>query len=265
MKIIPFITRFTKRQQFVLFALLLTVGLFISEFFSGITFLLLALAVAVLTCVFLFVSLKNDIKGTFWYPIFVLPFFFSLSFALFYSLVPARLLSRIILATIYGFGLYSLFLSQNIFAVSGIRTINLLRSARIVSFVLTIVAFFFLVNVSFSARPPFFVLPVLIFAVSFFLNFQSQWMYLLDRHLFKEALISAFFVSLAMFELSFTLILWPLTPAIHSIFLTGMFYTYSGLFHAWVEKRLFKGVLLEYLWVGFLSILLLLLFSTWGM
>lgn len=264
MKTIPFITRFTKRQQFVFFTLLLTAGLFFSEFLSGFVFLILAFSVALLTCIFLFISLKDDIKGTFWYPIFVLPFFFSLSFALFYSLVPARLISRIILATIYGFGLYSMFLSQNIFAVSGIRTINLLRSARIVSFVLTIVAFFFLVNVSFSARPAFFILPILIFAVSFFLNFQSQWMYLLDRHLFKEALVSAFFVSLAMFELSFALILWPIGAGIYAIFLTGMFYTYSGLFHAWVEKRLFKGVLLEYLWVGFLSILLLLLFSNWG-
>ncbi len=265
MKFIPFISHFTKRERFVLFAALLSLGLFASEFFSGITFLGLALTIAVLTCVFLFLALKSDIKGTFWYPIFVLPFFFSLSFALFYSLIPARLISRITLATIYGFGLYSLFLSQNIFAVSAIRTINLLRSARIVSFVLTIVAFFFLVNVSFSSRPSFLVLPLLIFIVSFFLNFQSQWMYLLDRSLFKEALFSALFVSVAMFELSLALLLWPLTPAIYSIFLTGMFYTYSGLFHAWVEKRLFKGVLLEYLWVGFLSIILLLLFSNWGM
>ena len=81
--------------------------------------------------------LRKDIKGNFVIPTLILPFFFTLAFPFFYALVPERLLSRLLITLIYAFGLYSLFLTQNIFAVSGIRTINLLRSARIVAFVLT--------------------------------------------------------------------------------------------------------------------------------
>lgn len=256
--------RLPKRERFVFFVILLSLGLFFSEFFYGLQFLIMTFVLSVLTGVFLFLSLRADIRGTFWYPIFILPFFYTVAFALFYSLVPARLLSRIVLTGVYAFGLYSLFLTQNIFAVSGIRTINLLRSARIVSLVLTIITFFFLANVSFSSRPPFYLLPIFILLVSFLLNFQSQWMYVLDKSGLSEALLSASIVSISLFEFALVLLLWPIDAAIYSIFLTGMFYTYSGLFHAWHERRLFKGVLLEYVWVGILSILLLILFANWG-
>jgi hypothetical protein len=67
-----------------------------------------------------------------------------------------------------------------------------------------------------------------------------------------------------MIELAFALSIWPVSASIYAIFLTGIFYTYSGLSHAWLEKRLFKGILWEYVWVGVLSVLFLLVFSKWG-
>ena len=54
------------------------------------------------------------------------------------------------MTSLYALGLYSLFLSQNIFTVSSIRTIALLSGARTVSLVLTLLSFFFLSNVVFS-------------------------------------------------------------------------------------------------------------------
>src|SRR3989344_1904483 len=144
----------SKRQRFVISVILLSTGVFISEFFHGPILLIIALVLSLLTVFFLFISIKDDIKDTFHYPIFILPFFFTLSFVLFYPLLPARLLTRLITTFFYAFGLYSLFLTQNIFAISVLRTINLMRSARIVSFVLTIIALFFLCNVIFSLRLP---------------------------------------------------------------------------------------------------------------
>lgn len=253
-----------KRQKFVLIVFFLSLGLFISEFFTGINAVLLAVFLSILTDILLYWVLKNDIRGSFFYPIFILPFFYTIAFSFFYSLIPARLLTRIAMTGIYAFGLYSLFLTQNIFAVSGIRTINLLRSARIVSFVLTIIVLFFLFNISFSLRLPFFVLPFLVFIFSFLLNFQSLWSYSLDITQIKETFLSSLLISLALMQLSFVLTIWPVDASIYSLFLTGIFYTYSGLVHAWIERRLFKGVLWEYVWVGFLSILILLVFSKWG-
>lgn len=255
----------SKRQKFVLAAIFLSLGMFISFFFSGWPLVLTGFSLSTLTVLSLFLIIREDIKGTFYLPLFVLPFFYSMSFTLFYLLTPQRLLSRIISTGLFAFGLYSMFLTQNIFAVSSTRTIVLLRSARIVSFVLTILVLFFLINFIFSLRLPVFLTPIVVSLICFFLNFQSLWIYgNFEKSAIPEILLYSTFITLSIFELSVILIFWPVSSAIYSIFLTGIFYIYSGLSHAWIEKRLFRGIMWEYIWVGFLSILILFVFSGWG-
>ncbi len=139
-------SQFSKRQKFVVIVFLLSAGIFVSEFFTGTSTLLASLVLATLTDILLYWVLRKDIRGTAFIPIFILPFFYTLSCGLFYSVVPQRMISRVLITLFYSFGLYSLLLTQNIFAVSTLRTINLVRSARIVSFVLTLVILFFLTN-----------------------------------------------------------------------------------------------------------------------
>lgn len=262
LKLPPF--SLSKRGKFVLFVFVLTLGVFSSEFLTG-TFLILAgLVMAFLTVLFLYIALHEDIKPSTFYPVVILPFFYTLAFVLFYSLIPSRLLSRLIVTSVYAFGLYSLFLSQNIFVISAARTINLVRSARIVSYVITIFVLFCMASIIFSLRLPVFMTPILIAIVSFLLSFQSLWAYTEDRENTKEVTVYSGFIALMMGELALVLTVWPVTAAIYSIFLTGLFYTYLGLSHTWLEKRLFKSVLWEYVWVGTLSILFLVLFSKWG-
>lgn len=253
-----------KRQKFVIAVILLSIGVFISEYFTGPTLLFVSLGLALLTDILLYLILRNDIKGTFSLPIFILPFFFTLAFPFFYTLVPTRLITRLVIAFLYAFGLYSLFLTQNIFAVSGIRTINLLRSARIVSFVLTLLVFYFLVNFIFSLRLPILLTPVVIFPVLFLLNIQSLWAYSLESAQAKMIAVFSFFIAISVMQLSYVLIIWPVNASVYSLFLTGIFYTYSGLCHAWLDRRLFKGILWEYVWVAFISMLFLVIFSKWG-
>lgn len=256
--------RLNKRQRLVLSVFILSLSFFLLQFLDGVYLFISILILALLTDLFLFFVLRKDVKGTFFYPILVLPFFFSLSFPFFYTLVPDRLISQLIITVLYSFGLYALFLTQNIFAISGIRTINLLRSARIVSFVLTLLVLFFLFNFAFSLRQIYFITPVLTFIVSLFMSFESLWSYSLDKSQIKEIAFSALVISLAITQLSFVLAIWPVNAAIYSLFLTGIFYTYSGLVHTWLERRLFKGILWEYIWVGLISVLFLVVFSRWG-
>ncbi len=258
------ILQFNKRQKFVVAVLILSTGVFMSEYFTGIKLTLSAIGLAIATVLMLLFILRNDIKNTFFGPILVLPFFFSLAFPFFYALVPERLLSRLLITAIYAFGLYSLFLTQNIFAVSGIRTINLLRSARIVAFVLTLLVFYFLVNFIFSLRLPVLITPLAILPLSFFMNIQSLWTYTLDTSQVKAIALFSAVIAISILQLSYVLVLWPVNASIYSLFLTGIFYTYSGLCHAWLERRLFKGILWEYVWVGFISVLFLVIFSKWG-
>lgn len=253
-----------KRQKFVLAVLILSIGVFISEYFTGQRLLIVSILLSFLTDILLFLILRKDIKGTFSLPIFVLPFFYTLAFPFFYTLVPTRFLTRIIITSLYAFGLYSLFLTQNIFAVSNIRTINLLRSARIVAFVLTLLVFYFLVNFIFSLRLPVLLTPLAIFPISYLLNIQSLWAYSLDSTQAKTISLFSFFIAFAIMQLALVLIIWPVNASVYSLFLTGIFYTYSGLCHAWLDRRLFKGILWEYIWVGFISVLFLVIFSKWG-
>lgn len=250
-----------KRERFVLAVIILSLFLFTAEFYVSFNLIWVGLVLAFLTDLFLYVIIREDIKFTSSYPIFILPFFYTLAFSLFYTLVPERLLSRFLITSLYAFGLYSLFLSENIFIVSAIRTINLLRSARIVSFVITILILFFMVNFIFSLRLPIYVTPFFTALVVFFLNFQSLWTYSLEKQILREILLYSLVISLSIFELSIGLSIWPVDAQIYSLFITGIFYMYSGLLHYWIEKRLFGGILWEYIWVGALSFLVLIFFS----
>lgn len=252
-----------KRQKFVIAVILLSFGLFLSEFQFSRSGLLISAIISIFSVLFLLWAIYKDIKDNFSISLFVLPFFYSLAFGLFYFLVPASVLSRVVLTSLYAFGMYSLFLSQNIFAVASIRTIALLSGARIVSFVITLLSFFFLTNIVFTLHANIFITVGLIFIFTYSLIFQSIWTYNLQQTTFSVALW-VLALSLCIIQAAALLWFWPTSPTVIALFLTGFFYTMTGLSHVWFEKRLFRGVLWEYLWVGVVVFFVLLLFSSWG-
>jgi len=98
-------------------------------------------------------SFSEDLKGIGWLTVLILPVLYPVSVALFYFLLPDRLLSRLMIMTIFGTGMYALLLTENIFNVAAIRTIQLLRAAHAVGFLLTLVVGFFLTLDFFLAIP----------------------------------------------------------------------------------------------------------------
>src|ERR1035437_4323198 len=253
----------SKRERLIVSIVLLSLGLFITEYFLGKSALYTILGLSVITDIFLFLSLKEDLKDNFWPQIFILPFFYSLAFGLFYFLVPARLLTRIAMTSLYALGLYSLFLSENIFTVSAVRTIALLSSARTVVFTLTLLSYFFLANVIFTFHINVILTLLLIFGFSFPLVLNCIWIYSLERKLFANVLW-VFSLALCLFEVAVLLWFWPSSPTVIALFLTGIFYSIVGLSQAWFEKRLFKSVIVEYVWVALVVFIVLALFTTWG-
>jgi hypothetical protein len=259
------ISRFltSKRQRFILSVIVLSVGLFSSEYILGKSAISIVFILSLLTSFFLYLGLKDDLKDNFNIQVFILPFLYSLSIGLFYLLVPARLITRIGITSLYALGLYSLFLSQNIFTVSSIRTIALLSGARTVSLVLTLLSFFFLSNVVFSFHINVFITLVLIFIYSFLFVLQSIWVYTLD----KNPLSQIFWVlslTICLVEVAFFLWFRLSTPTVLALFLTAIFYVLVGLTQAWFEKRLFRGVILEYFWLTVVAFIFLVLFTNFG-
>jgi hypothetical protein len=251
-----------KRQRFISSIALLAIGLFVSEHFLGKSGVLIVFGLSLLTVVLLYLCLRKDLKNNFSWQIFILPFFFSLSFGLFYLLVPARYITRIIMTSLYAIGLYSLFLSENIFTVSSIRTIALLSSAKTVTVALTLLSFFFLSNVVFSLHLNIFLTVLLVFLYSFPIILQSVWIYTFEKKDFSSIL---WVVSLTICILESTILLWfwPSTPTLIALFLSGIFYSILGLTHVWLEKRLFKGVIWEYFWVILVLLIVLVFFTSW--
>lgn len=252
-----------KRQRLIAAVLILSLAIFASEYFLEKSGILIIFFISFLTAFFLFLALYKDLEENFYWQIFILPLFYTLSFGLFYFLVPARFLTRVVMTSLYGVGLYSLFLSMNIFTVSSIRTIALLSSARTVSFALTLLSFFFLSNVVFSLHTNVFFIEILILAFTFPMVLASIWTYTLERSL-KANLFWSISLTMLILESSLILWFWPSTPTLISLFLTGIFYTLVGLSQAWFEKRLFKGVILEYFWVSVVAFIVLIFFTVWG-
>jgi hypothetical protein len=255
----------TKRQKFVIAVILLSVGLFASGNIQvGNYAFQIAVTLAVLTDLFLLWSVYKDLKESFTASIFFLPFFYSLSFGLFYFLVPASLLFRIPVTIIYAFGLYSLLLSQNVFAVASIRTIALLSGARIVSFVITLLSYFFLSNIIFSLHLSIFPMLLLVTISTYCLVYQSIRTYALQKNEYPSLSQWSVGATLCLLESAVVLWFWPSSPTIIALFLTGFFYTLVGLSHIWFEKRLFKSVMWEYVWVGVVVFFVLIAFTSWG-
>src|SRR5260221_3001878 len=252
----------SKRQKFILSVIVLSICLFISEYFFssyaiGIPFLL-----GVITDILLVGTLFEDLQEIMSLYPFILPFLFSLSFGLFYFLAPARLITRIILTTLYAIGLYPLFLSENIFVVASIRTIALLNSARIITFVITLLSYFFVSNTIFSLRLG--IIPTIgLFGVaSFLFVYHGVWTYTLDASPTKHITPVAV-VTLCLVELAGMLWFWPTSPTVFALFMTSIFYVLIGLVHVWLDKRLFKNVIWEYGWVGVVASVIFLAFTRW--
>ena len=97
-------------------------------------------------------ALFEDLKGIEWLTCLILPVLYPVAVALFYFLLPERLLSRMMILSIFGVGMYALLLTENIFNVAASRTIQLLRAAHAVGFLLTLVVAFFLWDTIFSFK-----------------------------------------------------------------------------------------------------------------
>lgn len=255
-----------KRQKFVVAVIILSLSLFLTEFQkfyftqSGIY---VVLFLSALTNLFLFWAIRGDVKENKAYQSFILPFFYSLAFGLFYFVTPTLFLSRIVLTAVYAFGLYSLFLSQNILVVSSMRTIALLSGARIVSFVITLISYFFLTNIVYTLHINIFFVILFVFIYTYFLIYGSLWTYNLQKTI-PNIQTWALVLTVCLVEAAVILWFWPSSPTVIALFLAGFFYTIIGLSHIWFERRLFKGILWEYVWVSFITFFVLILFTSWG-
>jgi hypothetical protein len=254
----------SKRRRFVLTSALLTLG------FIGIQFLTdqnrfwaIGLLAAFTAGLFLW-SFWGNISRNMTLLVLVLPTIFTLGVGIFWFLLPTSVYTRIPVMIFYGIGIYVLCLTMNIFSVATNRTIALLRAARGVGFVLTLLTSFLVFDAIISLKTKIYILTPLVFLISLPLFWQGLWAVTLEKNysskLFNLSLISSFVIA----QIAGALYFWPVTVVTGSLFLTVSFYMILGLSQAYLEERLFPATVREHLTVGSLVFVAMYFATHWG-
>ncbi len=244
----------TKRRKFVLVSLLLSFGLIviqrlpIEERYSAIV------GFAVASYFLTAWSLLSELRGSAWLTNMILPTFYPVSVALFYFLLPAEPVTRWIVTLLFAISMYGLLLTANIFAVASIRTIQLLRAARAVGFLLTVLSAAFLYHVIFSLRVSVGIVAPLVFLATFPLVLQGVWSYSLTGSIKRETGYATV-GSIVITEMATALSFWLIDIPMASVMLSMAMYVVLGIFQHDVEERLFTRTIQEY--VGFAAIVFL--------
>lgn len=254
----------TKRKRFLITSFILSLGFSSFQFLEN-QYRFLAIGIlAVLTIALFYWSLKEGLAKDMTLLTLVLPTLFTLGVGIFWFLLPAGFFARFPVIAFYAVGIYVLCLTMNIFTVAAIRTIALLRAARGVSFVLTLVTSFLIYDAILSLKIPIYYTAPLISFFSFPIFFQGFWSSYLETNFSGEILYTSLIASLAVGELALMLYFWPVTVVVGSLCLTASVYLLLGLGQAKIEERLFHQTAREYLTIGILVFLGMFLSTHWG-
>lgn len=254
----------TKRQKFVLTSLLLSIGLLAIQI-ANVAWRYQAIGILIILAYLLSAwSLREGLSGIEWLTVLILPPLYTAGVGLFYFLLPARWLTRLPVAAAYGLGMYVLLLTENIFSVAAIRTIQLFRSAQAVGFLLTLVTAFFLYDTILSFRLSFWTNAMLVFGISFPLILQGLWSVKLEEQVSSKVWLFSFVLSLVLAEIACAISFWPVNVASGSLFLITMMYIVLGLSQQYFARRLFSRTIQEYLGVGIAVLAIILLTAHWG-
>ena len=254
-----------KRQKFVLTAVLLSVGLALVQLVPTLEMRYgLIILLAGLSWVLSAWSLKEGLAGLEWLTVLTPMALFTASVGFFYILLPGHWLARLAIIVLFGVGQYALLLTGNIFSVAAIRTIALFRAAQAVGFVMTLLTGFFLYDTILSFRQGFWFNVPLVFLASLLLLLPALWSVKLEERLKQQLLAFTLTLSLLQAVLVLGISFWPISLAVSALFLTTMLYVYLGISQHYFLERLFKRTAWEYIIVGMVVLVTMLVTAGGG-
>lgn len=238
----------TKRRRFVIVSLALGFSLFVIQ---RLSVEMRGVAIAILGVMSYLLSLwalKKELVGIAWIVDLILPTLYPMSVALFYFLLPQQFLTRIVMLVVFAISMYALLLTANIFAVATNRTIQLLRAARTVGFLLSVMTAALIYHVVFSLNLSFLLVTILSGAIAFPVYLQGTWSYTLGIRLEKREMLYSLIGTMLTMEMALAITFWQMEPLMASVMLSMMTYVMLGLFQQDIDKRLFRKTIQEYIW-----------------
>lgn len=253
-----------KRLRYIISSILLTVGFVLVQVvdsqykFLGITILVILSVLGSIWSFYEGLGKNATILSL------ILPTLFTLGVGIFWFLLPSSIFTRIPIVLFYLVGIYILFSTMNIYTVSSQKTIALLRAARGVGFVLTLLTSFLIFDAILSLRQSILISAPLIFISSMLLFLQGLWSIDLEKEFTKKIVSLSVVSSLVVTELAVIIFFWPVSVVVGSLFLTASIYLLLGLGQAKLEDRLFPNVTREYITVGLIVLIGMFFATHWG-
>ena len=256
----------SKEKKFIFTSVILSLGFLGINYISDQYRLLGIFGLSFLTLILFVFSLWEGLGINATLLSLILSPLFTLGVGIFWFLIPANLFAQLPVIILFGFGIYILCRTENIFTVSMIKTIPLFRGARWVGFILTFLTAFLLYNAIISIKANIFITVLGVFLVSLFLFLQGLWVSSIEK---KDLVLNKMFLYSAVFAVGITevaslLYFWPVTVVVGSVFLTVGVYILLGLGQAQLEGRLFKQTVQEHLIVGLVVFIVMFLATHWG-
>jgi hypothetical protein len=250
-----------KRQKFIITSFAISAGILLAqtaplEWRYVLIFMLCSLSYVLSSW-----SLSEGLGGVEWLTVLLPQAVFTGAVGWFYILLPGVWWARIIIAVLFAIGHYALLLSGNIFSVAGIRTIALLRAAQTVSLVMTLLSGFLLFDTVVSFKFPILATTFLIFLASVVLSIPALWTVEVGESINFKIVLYSLVIAILMSILSISISFWPTTISTTSLFLTSMLYCFLGLSQHHLSQRLFKNTVWEYIVVGGVVLVTILLTS----
>lgn len=208
-------------------------------------------------------SLREALAGIRYLTTIILPTLLTAGVSLFYFLLPSSWVSQLPIVGLFALSFYALLLTENIFSVASIRTIQLLRAAHAVGFLLTLLTSFLLFDTIFSFRMTAMVNAVAVFGISFLIYLQGLWSVNLEEKLSRNVWLYSLFLAIINTQFAFLISFMPTTIAMASLFTTTLVYIQLGIVQVHFQERLFRKTIYEYLFVGFV-VLTIFLFTNLG-
>jgi hypothetical protein len=253
----PFLT---KRRKFVAVSFVLSLALFGIQAISVEMRYYAIAGFAAISYLLTAWSMHKDLRGIQWLSNMILPTLYPASIALFYFLLPQEFVVRVGIIVIYAITMYALLLTTNIYGVASIRTIQLLRAARAVGFLLTILTSAFLFHVIFALRLPALSVGILVFLSSWLLFYQGIWTHTLSITGEKREFVYTMLGAMILLQASLALTFWLIDVPLASIMLSMIVYVLLGIFQQDIEQRLFARTIQEY--TGFAGIVFVVIVVT---
>lgn len=271
----------SKRVRFFGVALFLGVCLWLSGFFGVDKRLAVVAGICAMSYVLTAWVLFEDLKGWEWVALLILPVLFTFGSGLFENLLPAAVprmfglnfqietsiflggVVRLLFCFLYVLGMYAILLTENIFSVASIRTIQLFRAARSVSFIMVLVTALFFFSVAFSLKLPFYWIMLIGGIVSLLLSFSSLWSIDLKTEHQTSVYRYSLVISWLMMLYSGVLAFWPIRPFMVGLVLTSCFYALLGLLEQRLGNKPFVMNYLEFVIFNIIIVGIAFVTTTW--